>query len=341
MEKVRIGFVGCGSHSTHNLYPMLQLARAKLAAVCDVSEAAGRRVMDTYACEAWYPDVDQMLDKTALDAMIVVGPPQLHYEAAMKALKRGLPVLTEKPPAPSLRQTEEMVATAKSHGTFLMTAFMKRYALPHAKIRQYISGGRFVPHSFMMQYMHWPNQNLRDMLLFMCSHPIDLVCSFFGFPRRLQCTLGKAPNGWLTLFVNLTFPSGKVAQLALGSQLRIQEHLRISGELDGKAAFFSVDNVDHLQLHIQGGFGGPNNMTNFPEMEFPFEMSDIQLWRPDYSIPTLGHSQQFVEGYAGEIREFCNAILEKRPATPSMQESINVMRIIEAIDKNPDGTTEL
>jgi predicted dehydrogenase len=221
-----------------------------------------------------------------------------------------------------------------------MTAFMKRHGLTYAKIREYITSGRFVPNSLSMRYMHWPNTDLRTMLLYMCSHPIDLALSYFGFPKRMQCTLGQGRGGWLTLFINLTFDQGRVAQLSLGSQVRIQEHFEMSGALDGKPAFFAVDNVDHMQLHVQGHDGIGENLSVMHELQSAFDLQDIQMWRPDYGIPGIGHSQQFFQGYAGEVREFCDAILENRQANPSMQDSIDVMRIIEAIVAKPDGTTE-
>jgi predicted dehydrogenase len=340
METVRIGFVGCGSHSTQNLYPMLKYARCTLQAVCDLNETLGRRNMEVFHAKAWYPTVDEMLDNSELDAVIAVGPPQLHYQAALKALRRGLPVLTEKPTAPTLAQAQEMVETAKANGAFLMTAFMKRHGMTYGKIREYITTGQFVPASCTMKYTHWPNTDLRTMLLFMCSHPIDLVLSFFGPPKRLQCTLGKNADGWLTLFVNLTFDQGRVAQLTLGSQVRIQEHFEISGSLAGKPAFFAVDNVDHMELHVQGRGGLDDNMDTLDQTHHDFDMQDIQVWRPDYGIPNLGQTRHFIQGFAGEIREFCNAILDNRPANPTMPEMLNTMRVIEAIAEKPDGTTE-
>ena len=51
-------------------------------------------------------------------------------------------------------------------------------------------------------------------------------------------------------------------------------------------------------------------------------------------------SHDFVQGFAGEVREFCDAIIEKREANPNMEESVRVMRVIEAIAAKPDGTTE-
>lgn len=342
MDAVRIGFVGCGTHATNNLYPMLAYARASLEAVCDLNEDLARRNAATYGGKAWFTSVDEMLDKATLDGVMIVGPAELHHQAGLKALARGLPTFVEKPTAPDLARTQEMVDAARANHTFLMTAFMKRHGLTYGKIREYITAGRFVPHACFVKYTHWAMkaENVRSMLLGMSSHAIDLVLSYFGMPTRLQCTLGRAPTGWGTLAVNLTFPGGRVAQLLLGTQARIQERLEMSGAMDGKPAFFVVDNVANMELHTQGRNGIDVLAPTMDAINPQFDLPDIQVWRPDYGIPNMGQTRHFVQGFAGEVREFCNAIIEKRQPNPGMDEQLNVMRVIEAIAARPDGVTE-
>ncbi len=342
MNQARIGFVGCGTHSTNNIYPMLNYARASLEAVCDTNEALAKRNAAMFGGKACYKSVDEMLDKASLDGVMIVGSPDLHYEAGLKALRRGIPTFVEKPTAMDFVKTQEMVDLARANKTFLMTGFMKRHGLTYGKIREYISSGHFIPNSCSMKYMHWPNDvsGLRGMLLGMSSHPIDLMISFFGEPKRMQCTLGKGSKNLLTLAVNLTFDEGRVGQLMLGAQARIQERLEMSGMLDDQPAFFVVDNVMNMELHKQGQGGVDVLAPTMDQIQPTFDMQDIQLWRPDYALPNMGQTRHFVQGFAGEVREFCNAIIEKREANPSMEDSLQVMRVIEAICKNPDGTTE-
>jgi predicted dehydrogenase len=341
MDRARIGFVGCGTHSTNNLYPMLAYARATLEAVCDQNETLARRNVERYGGKAFYTSADAMLEKAALDGVMVVGPPALHHEVGLKALRRGLPVFVEKPPAPNLALAEELVQAARDNGTFLMTGFMKRHGMTYMKIREVIRSGRFVPNACVMKYMHWPMRDLRGMLLGMSSHPIDLVLSFFGEPKRIQCSMGKGTNGWLTLAVNFSFADGRLAQLSLGSQVRIQERLEMSGAMDGKPAVFVVDNVAHMELHTQGSAGVDVLAPDLDQIRPAFDLADIQTWRPDYGIPNMGQSRHFIQGFAGEVRELCDAIIEKREPWPGTADALPVMRIIEAIDANPDGTTDL
>jgi len=133
MEFVRLGFVGCGTHSTNNLYPMLKYARCRLVAVCDLNRELAERNARMFGAESVYTNVDVMLAEQKLDGVMVVGPDVVHYEVAKKALARGLPVFVEKPPADSLEKTREMVKLAQKHQTLLMTGFMKRHGLKHGR----------------------------------------------------------------------------------------------------------------------------------------------------------------------------------------------------------------
>ena len=74
-----IGFVGCGSHSTNNLYPMLKYSRCRLAAVCDLNEELARRNATIFGASKIYTDADKMLEGEKLDGVIVVGPPDMHH----------------------------------------------------------------------------------------------------------------------------------------------------------------------------------------------------------------------------------------------------------------------
>lgn len=337
----RIGFVGCGSHATNNLYPMLKYARIKLMAICDLNETLARRNAVLFGAERVYTDVDQMLASEDLDGLIVVGPYSLHYEAAKKALVRGIPVFTEKPPAPGLAEAEELVNLARANRTFLMTGFMKRHGMPYAKAREMIASGQFELASGLFKYAHWNGTDLKGMLYNMSIHIIDLALSFFGPAASVTSHMYRSERA-LSLFVTLRFQSDRLAQLWLdSSQPRIQERMELSGAIDGGNALIIVDNVQHMEVHKQGTNGIDLAAPNLYDIRPTFQLEDIQVWRPDYGIPNLGQSRQYNQGFAGEIREFADAILEKREPYPGTSDVLPALRVIEAILSAPNGSVDL
>jgi myo-inositol 2-dehydrogenase/D-chiro-inositol 1-dehydrogenase len=343
MDYARIGFIGCGSHSTHNLYPMLKYARCRLAAVADIDAEAAERNARIYGAERWYTDADAMLEKEALDGVFVVGSFQMHHDYALKALARGIPVFTEKPPAGTLAGAREMVAAAKAHGTFVMTGFMKRHGLAYAKARELITSGAFEPAAGFFKYAHWHSapEHLDGMLLFMSIHIIDLAISFFGDVREVT-SVRSVTAGTQSLGVTLRFTSGKWAQLMLdGSQPRIQERVELSGHMDGSNALIVVDNLHEMEVHRQAYNGIDVLAPTMAEITPRIELNDIHIWRPDFALPNMGQNSPFIQGFAGEVREFCDAIIEGREPYPGTADVCKAMQVIDAIQRVPDGTVML
>ena len=57
-----------------------------------------------YGAGAVYTDYRRMLDEVRPEAVLVVGPPQLHLEAGLEAAARGIHMFVEKPSARIRRQ---------------------------------------------------------------------------------------------------------------------------------------------------------------------------------------------------------------------------------------------
>lgn len=341
MDHANIGFIGCGTHSTNNLYPMLAYTRGRLDAVCDLNRELAERNARVFGGRSVYTDAAKMLDERKLDGVMIVGSPELHYEIGKQVLARSIPLFVEKPPAPTLAQTRELAALAQIKKTFLMTGFMKRHGLPYRKLRLMIAAGEFTPAAGLIKYGHWPLTDLNHMLLFMCIHPIDLALSIFGTAASVSSTLSKDARNAISLSVVLRFASGKWAQLMLdSSQPRVQERTEISGTHKGSNALFVVENVDHVEFHTSSHNGTDlNHDLNLIAPEVHLE--GIQHWRPDYGIPNMQQTRHFTQGFAGEVREFVDAIIEKRSPYPAGEDAIAAMRVIDALLKNPDGSTEL
>ena len=341
MDHARVGFIGCGSHSTNNLYPMLRYARCSLEAVCDLDEALARRNARLFGAPSYFVDVDVMLAETDLDGVLVVGPPDMHYEVGKKVLGRGLNLFVEKPPAPDLPQAQALVDLARANGAFIMPGFMKRHGMPYAKAQDMIQSGEFEPAMGFFKFGHWPSLSLRPMLLGMSIHVIDLAISFFGQMASVTSCVYESGRA-ISLALTFRFESGKLAQLMLdASQPRIQERVEISGSMNGRNALIVVDNVQHMELHVQGRNGIDLLAPSLPEVRPEFDLQDICVWRPDYGIPNMGQTRHFFQGYAGEIREFVDAIIEQREPYPGTDDTLKAMRVIEAIVAEPNGTTDL
>ena len=342
---VKLGFIGCGTHSTNNTYPMLAYTQGRLEAVCDLNEELAVRNATLYGDKntTVYVDAERMIAECALDGVMIVGSSEMHYQYAMTALKRGIPAYVEKPAAPSLALAESLVAEAKRNNTFIMCGYMKRFGMAYRKIREMIDQEQFNPSAGFFKYAHWNCDNLRDMLMFMSIHIIDLAVYMLGPVETVDSVCGRA-LGPISLCLTMRHKNGAVSQLMLDSlQPRLQEHIELSGLYNGKNALLLVDNVQHMELHSMEQEASFIDVLapSLNEIEPHAGFGGISVWRPDYALPNMGQTRHFFQGFAGEAREFVNAIAEKRCASPSNDELLPAMRIIEAVVSNPNGSSKL
>jgi predicted dehydrogenase len=177
------------------------------------------------------------------------------------------------------------------------------------------------------------------MLLGMSSHPVDLAISFFG--AATEVTSAPYENaGAISLAVLLKHQGGKWSELMLGCHgPRIQERVEISGLIDRKHGYYAVDDIIHLEEHTAGLNGIDVLAPSLPQIEPVFDLSDIRTWRPDFAIPNMGQNSAFLAGYAGEIREFVDAIIEKRMPDTGGEEGLKAMRVIDVLLRHPEGGT--
>jgi predicted dehydrogenase len=300
-----------------------------------------------------------MFEECELDGVVIVGDAKnLHCALGMEALKRGIHLMVEKPPANNPAAYAEMLAVAKEKDLVLMTALMKLHGMAYAKARQMIVSGQFRPTSAYLHYGTWaPKANpekpfqmgrdqLHGLMFGMGIHIVGLAWHFFGKPVSVTTALSTTRESY-SLPIVMRFPEGNSAVVLMDGAPRIQERVEICGYHENKAAFIVVDNVQHMELHQHGRLGvdhvgnkanGKWGMFELHEIKPDFDLADIQMWRPDYSIPNQGQSRPFFQGYVGEVREFVDAIIEKRQPYPSPEDVNTIFRLCETIAENPNGT---
>src|SRR5689334_3481438 len=98
-DELRIGIIGSGYMGrTYAECVTRYVKRARLAAVAGGSRAAG--LAGDYGVEA-EPNVEALLERKEVDAVIITSPQSAHAEQSMLAAKHGKHVLVEKPMATS------------------------------------------------------------------------------------------------------------------------------------------------------------------------------------------------------------------------------------------------
>jgi predicted dehydrogenase len=133
---LKVGLVGAGGMGGLHLDLYESMEDIELAAVVDIdTEKAGSKLKNKNT--RVYSSIDEMLEKEALDFVDVSTPSYLHKEHAVKAMKKGIHVICEKPIALYSKDAEEMAVVAKENGVFFMVAHVIRFWPEYALLKKY------------------------------------------------------------------------------------------------------------------------------------------------------------------------------------------------------------
>lgn len=138
---LRAALIGCGNIGARGHAPAYgHIPEVDLVAVCDVDEAAARRVAAATGAEACL-DYRRLLDRPDIHLVDICTPTATHAAIALDALAAGKHVLCEKPLAPTLAAARAMVEAACRHGRRLMVGYVRRFDVRYRAIKEAIAAG--------------------------------------------------------------------------------------------------------------------------------------------------------------------------------------------------------
>ncbi|MCF7912769.1 MAG: Gfo/Idh/MocA family oxidoreductase [Candidatus Cloacimonetes bacterium] len=143
MEIKRFGIVGCGRISSKHFSAIAEIEGAQIVSCCDIIEQRVQDAARQYGVETAYTNYDEMLAKEQLDAILICTPSGMHPEMGIKAARKGLHVITEKPMGISLISADELVKECDAHQVQLFVVKQNRLNPAIQLLKQAIDKGRF------------------------------------------------------------------------------------------------------------------------------------------------------------------------------------------------------
>lgn len=113
---------------------------AVVAAICDVDEQRGNSLAAAFGADA-FTDAETMLDAVRLQALSICTPPVDHVSVALAAVRRGIPILVEKPLAESLEAADVIRGAVEASGVPCMVGFCHRFHEPVLQIKRLLDAG--------------------------------------------------------------------------------------------------------------------------------------------------------------------------------------------------------
>ena len=197
MKNLNICFIGCGDHANRFVYPSLaNCPGTTLQAVCALDAAQAEENRKRHGANRAYTDYKEMILTEQPDAVIIIGPPRLHYEAGLFCADRKIPFYMEKPCGENPQQAEELCNAARKNGVFGQVGFMMRHSavvreiarieaenelggLNYGTVKYFTSGPYRSDEIYGMPGLD-DQSFLWRYLMVQAVHPVNLAASFLG-----------------------------------------------------------------------------------------------------------------------------------------------------------------
>ncbi len=182
LAPVRVIQVGAGGMGRVWLQLLTESASVQLVGLVDLDTELARNALAELGLldVAVATSLTEIAVTTRPQAVINVTVPGAHHQVNIEALFAGLPVLCEKPIAPTLSQALSLAAASEASGQLLMTSQSRRYYTVLAELKQRLAslgtiGMATTEYSMAPRFGGFRDEMASPLLLDMSIHAFDVA----------------------------------------------------------------------------------------------------------------------------------------------------------------------
>ncbi len=198
---LQVGIIGTGVMGQDHARNFASgIAGGQLVAVADVNVQAASDLAAQTGAEQVFSSGEELIDSGIVDAVIIAAPDRFHAGLTLRAMERGLPVLCEKPLAPTAEEAAGVVRRERELGESLVTVgFMRRFDPGYLALKERLTSGvdgaLLMTHSVHRNVDAYPDGASSDTITNSGIHEIDTLPWLAGSPiTQVQWTSGKASS---------------------------------------------------------------------------------------------------------------------------------------------------
>lgn len=324
--------IGLGSMGKRRIRCLLALGIKKIIGV-DVREDRRLEVEEKYGIMVCKSYDEYLLDNKPSIAIISL-PPKLHVEAMETFINKGIPFFVEASVISDglvdllEKSIKKGVLVAPSCTLHFHPAIREISDILHNKILGKISNfhmhtGQYLPdwHTYEEVKSYYVSDPITGGAREIVPFELTWLTELFGTPRRLAGNYRKTININGAEYIDDTYN----AILDFGSYL----------------GFLSVDVVSRVatrRLMVNGELG--QLIWDWNDGNIKIFSSSENIWKTikyDMSKTEKGYNKNIGESmYIEEIKAFCSAVLGSDNFPNTLKSDINILKILEAIEKSDD-----
>jgi len=202
--KHRVALLGAGYIADWHAKCLKSVAGVELVAVCDQAQERAEALAQRFGIAKSYGSLAVMLQAEKLDAVHVLLPPDLHFEAASTVMEAGVSVFLEKPMCESADRCDELVRLAAERRVHLGVGHNFLFSRPWEQLRRDVRNGilgrvdqiritwnRFLPQSAFGPFDIWMLRDPRNIMLETGSHLVANMLDLVGEPDEMELRAGN------------------------------------------------------------------------------------------------------------------------------------------------------
>jgi levoglucosan dehydrogenase len=365
-DTLRIGFVGFGfigkvhAFGYRTLpfsYPSLPGAR--FVAVCTSNAKSAEAARVSFGFERSALDFREITEADDIDIIHIATPNRLHKDALLSAIGAGKHIYCEKPLVASLEEAREVAEALREYRGTAQMVFQNRFSPATMRARRLVDEG-FLGQllSFRAAYMHSgsadPDVPLKwklsadeaggGVLFDLGSHIIDLVRHLVGEFAEVDCRTAIA-------FEQRPSPDGKgkapvdAEDLAL---LTVRTAAGVLGTIE--ATKIATGTLDELRFELHGTRGAMRFNSMNPNCLEVYAVASPKAdecgWQaldtaasyppPAVTFPPPKFPMGWTRTHVACLANFIQAVVEGRPAEPSMSVGVRIHEIMDGCYRSAD-----
>lgn len=226
---MRIALAGTGAFGTKHLDGLANIDGVTVTALVSRRQEQAEEVARKYSVPYATTDLDSVLERDDVDAVILCTPTQLHASQAIAAMRAGKHVQVEIPVADSWADAQEVQRVQRETGRVCMVGHTRRFNPSHQWVRRRILAGELSIQQMDVQTFFFRRTNMNaagqprswtDHLLWHhAAHTVDL----FQYQTGEEAQIANAVQGpihpelgiAMDMSIQLRTPSGKICTLSL------------------------------------------------------------------------------------------------------------------------------
>ncbi|MBN3786650.1 Gfo/Idh/MocA family oxidoreductase [Burkholderia sp. Ac-20353] len=335
MSKTRIAVAGAGYIGQAHIGAAVGSNTCMLSAIVDPSPAA--KALAEKENVPLYATLDEMFEKDKPDGVVLATPNQLHVAHAKLSLEAGVPMLLEKPIAPTVAEAEALVRVGEDARVPILIGHHRAHSPIMAKARQVVDSGvlgrlvavtgtaMFVKPDHYYVDAPWRREIGAGPILLNMIHEVHNLRMLCGDIVAVQAFKSHATRDFPvedTVAINLRFESGALGTFMLSDTAASARSWEQTSQEN--KAYPTYDDEDcYLVAGTNGSFAIPTmRLKTYPRHEDrswwkPFEVGVVGMVRDD---PIKHQMEHFGAVARGEVAPLVSA-----------RDGLKNLRITEAI----------